>query len=570
MDYSFRYGPPPFVMPTSTRGSINESEVIATDIPVDLVSAVLNESINSGDVNFDNVEIDLENLTGTSSSIANLSVNTISAYENGYIRVLDDTRFEGKVLLSNSSLFDDNLLRVEGDFLVDGDIGQINCDQISMKDNVIGLGISSSSLDNFINGIYFPKIDSFTGFGISSNYVGILGIPNGTFTSNLFSISAGDSRRRFEDDKLSIRFVYISSDYDFNENKNSTDKFDSNEIGYIDSLNNTDLEISNYYVNIESHNITLHGGNIISGISKDLSIFLTNSSNIELGYVTLSLSENTVILLQDLNLSKDEFNIINTGIISFTSNSSESSSEIINISQVDTGSVTINRDFKLIQNSANDINIYFGGDSNNSSSNTDISIIHDDSTTQTSMLKIDKTTNNTSIFTSLILEGPKTGYDTKSMYPTLTMENSLDTITDLKSISKEFIASKIIPANDSVDLIFNDVISIIVPDGISLDSLSSKDCMISASIIVSNSTTTTSSTVHFYYKIEGMATEGSNPVFVGKVISREGLELNSEKDTSGIFFEYSIDFTNNTFQITAYNNTAEDLRCLVKLEMLSI
>lgn len=570
MDYSFKYGPPPFVMPTSTRGSINNNQIIATDVPVDLVSAVLNDSINSGDVNFDNVEIDLENLTGTSSSIANLSVNTISAFENGYIRILDDTRFEGKVLLSNSSLFDDNLLKVEGDFIVDGENGQINCDQILMKDNVIGLGISSSSLDNFINGIYFPKTDSFTGFGISSNYVGMLGIPNGTFTSNLFSISSGDSRKRFEDDKLSIRFVYISSDYDFNENKNSTDKFDNNEINYIDSLNNTGQEISNYYVNIESHNITLHGGNIISGISKDLSILLTNSSNLELEYVRLSLNDNTVILLQDLNLDKDEFNIINTGSISFTSNSSTSSSEIVNISNVSTGSVTINRDFKLIQNSVNDINIYFGGDSNNSSSNTDISIIHDDTTTQTNMLKIDKTTNNTSIFTSLILEGPKTGYSSKSMYPTLTMENSLDTITGLKSVSKQFIASKEIPANSSVDLIFNDVISIIVPDGISLDNLSSKDCMISASIIISNSTSVTTSNVHFYYKIEGMATDGADPVFVGKVISREGLELNSEKDSSGIFFEYLMDFSANTFKITAYNNIAQILRCLVKLEMLSV
>jgi len=561
----FKYGPPPYIITPSSRSSKN-NEVIATNIPVELVSQVLNESLNTGDVNFDNVEIDLENLTGTSSNIANISVNTIGAYENGYIRVLDNTRFEGKVVLSGSSLFDDNLMRVEGDFVVDGNSGQLNCDQITMKDNVIGLGISSSSIDNFINGIYFPKIDSFSGFGISSNYVGVLGIPNGTFSSNLFSISSGDNRKRFEDDKLSIRFAYISSEYDFNVNKNSEDKFTTNEINYIDSLNNSGQEISNYYVSIESHNITLHGGNIISGISKDLSIYLTNATNLELEYIKLSLNDKSVNLLQDLNLNKDTFNIINTGSISITASNSTTSSQIINISQTSTGSVTVNRDLKLIQNSNNNINIYFGGDSTNSSKNTDISIIHDDSTTQTNMLKIDKTNNDTSIFTSLNLEGPKTGYNTRSMFPTITMKNSLDTITNLTSISKEFIASKEISANSNTSLIFSNILTI---DSNNSNN-SSKDCLINASIIISNSTTTNDSTKHFYYKLEGMLAKGNNPVFVGNIISKKDLELNPTNIDSNIFFEYNINYTTNTFTIIVYNNINVALRCLVKLEALSI
>ena len=62
MNHLFKYGPPPHIVTSSTRSTKN-NEVIATSIPVDLVSQVLNESLNTGEVSFDNVEIDLENLT---------------------------------------------------------------------------------------------------------------------------------------------------------------------------------------------------------------------------------------------------------------------------------------------------------------------------------------------------------------------------------------------------------------------------------------------------------------------------------------------------------------------------
>ena len=48
-----------------------------------------------------------------------------------------------------------------------------------------------------------------------------------------------------------------------------------------------------------------------------------------------------------------------------------------------------NRNLNLIQNSsADDINIYFGGDSNNTSKNTDLSIIHRVGSTDTNLLKL--------------------------------------------------------------------------------------------------------------------------------------------------------------------------------------
>ena len=57
----FKYGPPPHIISTQTRSS-KSNEVIATNIPVDLVTSVLSESLNTGDINFDNVELDFENL----------------------------------------------------------------------------------------------------------------------------------------------------------------------------------------------------------------------------------------------------------------------------------------------------------------------------------------------------------------------------------------------------------------------------------------------------------------------------------------------------------------------------
>ena len=149
MNSLFKYGPPPFILSTSTRNSKN-NEVIATSIPADLISQVLNESINSGDVNFDNVELDLDNLSGSNTTISNISVNTIRTFENAFIRVLSDIRFESKVLLSNSSLFDDNLMKIDGDVYINGTNSNINSDQVIIKDNVVGVGVNSSSIDNFI------------------------------------------------------------------------------------------------------------------------------------------------------------------------------------------------------------------------------------------------------------------------------------------------------------------------------------------------------------------------------------------------------------------------------------
>ena len=560
MNTLFKYGPPPYIISTSSRSSKNK-EVIATSIPVDLVSQVLNDSIISGDVNFDNVELDLDNISGSSTNISNISVNAISSYQNAYIRVLSDIRFESKVVLSSSSFFDNNMMRVDGDVYINGTNAVFNSDQVKIKDNVIGIGINSSSIDQFVNGFYFPKKDTFTGFGLSIDKIGMMALPNGSFTANLYNIQSGSNNKRFEDDKLSMRFAYISSDYNFDINKNSEDKFSQNEINFINSLNNTSNEISNYYINIESHNITLHGGNIITGISKDLSLYLTNSNNIEIEYLKLNLQDETFDIKQNTTLGKTKFNFINSGNTIFTSNLSDTKTEIMNLDHTN-NNITLHRDFKLIQNSSTkNINIYFGGDDNNKTKNTDISIYHTADNIDTEMLKIDKSNNDTNIFTSLHVEGPKLGYDGKSMYPTFTMKNSIDTISGLNTTSKSYIMSKELTANtDTNSIEFLEILT-----------SNSKDCMVNGYIMISNATSSTDSTSHFYYKIDGMLTKGlANPIFNGFVISKSGLDLKNNITDSTIYFQYSYDYTNKSFKISIKNGTADTLRCLIKLEILSM
>jgi hypothetical protein len=67
-----------------------------------------------------------------------------------------------------------------------------------------------------------------------------------------------------------------------------------------------------------------------------------------------------------------------------------------------------------------------------------------------------------------------------------------------------------------------------------------------------------------------MLAKGNDPVFVGNIISKKDLDLNPTNNDSNIFFQYNINYTTNTFTIIVYNNINVALRCLVKLEALSI
>ena len=86
MNTLFKYGPPPYIISTSSRSSKN-NEVIATSIPVDLVSQVLNDSIISGDVNFDNK---IRDLSFQYIVLDKLEYNLLKPYEKTFKNLKDD------------------------------------------------------------------------------------------------------------------------------------------------------------------------------------------------------------------------------------------------------------------------------------------------------------------------------------------------------------------------------------------------------------------------------------------------------------------------------------------------
>jgi hypothetical protein len=318
--FGYKYGPSVNIPKISTRRLISsDKEVVATAIPQDIIAKAINESFDQGDVNLDNVEIDAENISGESSTIQNLVTNTIKS-EESQIRILSRTRFENDILIGLIPHEEDYSLNVLGGMKIEGQKGDLNLDQVKIKDNVIGIGINSDSLDNFTNGFYFPKNDNFTGFGLSIDKAGILTLPYGTFTSdiNYEAIADPKLRSRFEDSRASVRLVYINTEYDFNKNKNEENGFSIAEKNFIDSLNNQNEKISNFYLNLESHNLLLHGGSLISGINRDLSLKLTDENNFESEFITLTLSDDKKIKLnQDLKTDKSNFNFNITNSLTF-------------------------------------------------------------------------------------------------------------------------------------------------------------------------------------------------------------------------------------------------------------
>lgn len=309
--FGYKYGPSVNIPKISTRRLISsDKEVVATAIPQDIIAKAINESFDQGDVNLDNVEIDAENISGESSTIQNLITNSINS-EESLVRILSKTRFEDDIVVGLIPHEEDYSLNVLGGVKIEGQKGDLNLDQVKIKDNVIGIGVNSDSLDNFTNGFYFPKNDNFTGFGLSIDKAGILTLPYGTFTSDInYEVVADPKlRSRFEDSRASVRLVYINTEYNFNKNKDEENGFSIAEKNFINSLNNQNDKISNFYLNLESHNLLLHGGTLISGINRDLSFKLTDENNFESEFITLTLSDDKKIKLnQDIKTEKSNFN----------------------------------------------------------------------------------------------------------------------------------------------------------------------------------------------------------------------------------------------------------------------
>jgi|UniRef100_A0A6C0IT27 hypothetical protein len=545
---SYKYGPPPIIHTMKSR-VINSGDIIATTIPASLISAVLNEGIESGDVNFDNVEINLENATGASTTVENLNVNTITT-AGSYIRFLKDIRMEGKMLFSSSDLIDeDYVVDIKGSLNVTGIKTNIETDQLIIKDNCISIGAGNDSDDNFVNGLYFPKKDDYLGAGSTVDKIGMLSIPYGIFSANKFDVKQVDSKR-FESNKSSVRFSYIISDYDFDTAKTTENQITLEEQTYVNSLNNIANESSSFYVNIESHNITLHGGNIISGVNKDLNFYLTKQNGSEDNYFTLNLNDIRIDIKKSINFTIDDANILASTNIHFKSNTSNP----IEYFQIGSTANSTFKSLNFLNNGNGDANLIFGGQ------NT-FKIQHNQSGTIKSNILIDSTdsvTDRIEMDSRLVVLGPKS-----QSYPSIIIKNELAKTGTISPQSRIYYQQKLIPAfsvsTSYVDFDLLDTYEINVPD-----------IIFTGYIMISG----TNTNKHLHVKIEGsyhFYDSASTPETNMIVISKKDIELakSSDGNPGEIVITSIPNISGGSFQLKIGNNLSNSFNVMVKLEIIS-
>ena len=548
MSRFYKYGGPPLINPVSSRSSDSSREVVATAIPTDLITQVLNESLATGEVDIAETTA-LDEITGATSSIENISTSSLSAIDT-IIRILGSSKFESNLLVGSSTdSFDtDYQFDVNANSRISGTNLVIDSEQVLIKDNCVGIGNSSSSLDNFINGIYFPKNDQFSGSGISPDKIGILSFPYGLFSNNFTYTTAASTKKRFLDSKTNVRFVYISDSYDFGVSKDSSTGFSSEEQEYINNLNNVGNSPSTYYTNIEINNLVLHGGSIVSGISNNLDIVLTNGSNVEEIYVSFDVNEEEIFFAKPINFSSSTAEIYNSGSITFNSSSSGNPYFVIG----NTSNYSY-RDF-IFENNSSDTNIIFNNQTN-------FGICYQTSSSPVIYIDKNSTTDSTTLNSSLIVKG-----NNVQNYPNLTIENNLSTniiSTTIKPSLKTYLQNLIIGSNSSGTFTLEDITS--------STSSSYIDHLITGYAIVSNADATLADNKHLHIKFEGSFNSAMTTPFISKtIISKQNITMTELSTTSEIFFTFTPSIGDKKIDVTITNNlTSDSLIVLLKLDVIS-
>ena len=120
--FGYLFGPPPPSPATFPSRTTRADDIISTQIPTDLISKILNDSIAAGDVNFNNVELDLDSITGSNTTVENLKVDTVDINTDEKIRFIGDSRFEGNILFGGNGFAINPNYKVQilGEFLVTG------------------------------------------------------------------------------------------------------------------------------------------------------------------------------------------------------------------------------------------------------------------------------------------------------------------------------------------------------------------------------------------------------------------------------------------------------------------
>lgn len=547
MNRFYKYGAPPYINPVSTRSSSSSKEVVATAIPTDLITQVLNESLATGEVDITE-NTNFEDITGT-TSIENISTSSLSAIDT-LIRVIGGTRFESNLLVGSSTdSFDTNYsFEVNGNSRISGTNLVIDSEQVLIRDNCIGIGNSSSSLDNFINGIYFPKNDQFTGVGISPDKVGIISFPYGQFSNNFTYTTASSTKKRFSDSKTNVRFVYISDKYDFGVIKDSTTGFSADEQDYINSLNNIGNTSSSYYTNIEANNIVLHGGGIVSGLSKNLEIILTNSSNVESTFMTFDIINDMIDLPKSLQLSNTDSIIYNSGTITF--NTSSTGNEYFKLG---TNSNYSYRNL-IFEKNVSDTNIVFNNQTN-------FGIYYQDTSTPVIYIDKDSDTDSTTLNSSLIVKGTNV-----KDYPNFSIENNLSTniiSTSQKPALKKYLQNLLVNVSSSATFTLEDITS--------STSSSHIDHLITGYIIFTNANAADADNKHLHLRIEGSFSSGmTTPHIIKTIISKKNINITDLSTTSDLFITFVPSIGDKKIDVTVTNNlTSDSIMALLQLDIIS-
>ena len=542
----YLFGPPPPAPATFPSRSNSASDIISTQIPTDLISKILNESLATGEVTIDNVELTLDSITGSNTTVENLKVDTITKNLSDYIRTISDIRFESNTLFgSNGNAIDsDYKVKILGNFMVSGTNIVLDNDNITMKDNCIGIGVSNSNIDNFINGYYFPKNDNFSGFGLSVDKVGVLSLPYGEFESlSKFNYQNSDLKR-FSDSRNSFRFVYISSNYNINSSKTLDNPFTTDERGYINSLNNKSNQISNYYVNAEMNNIVCHGGYFISGISQNFNIVLTKGTNTEDVYISCNLDNERIEFLKNISLNLSSHSITNNGTINFTTQAT-SPSKFFTLANSENKTY---RNLYFNNNGSGNSNIIFGGEDTQEQNtftiyynNTTKPIISIDSTTTA--------TNKVEMKTRLVVEGPNT-----VNYPSLKIINNMsgNKIGSIPPISNNYLQAVTITASTTTNFTLVDILA----SGYT-------DLIFTGQLILSDTT----NNKHLAIRLEGFySTITSSVVTTRTILSKKNINLTESTLTTDIMITPSISGT--TLIVAILNNLTSSLKGVLRLEII--
>lgn len=529
MNQYYKYGPSLVPIQSITVKKNNDVESFNSSISnIALENAIIN-SFNSGVLN--NIDLNLDSINSTSSFSQNLSVDSIDKFSDNKFRILSDVRIEGNTLFgtSNDEINSNYKVQILGDFIVEGTNIIFNSDQLKIKDNCIGLGVSNTNLDNFINGYYFPKNDNYSSSENSSNKIGLIALPYGTFSSNIQYNYKNSNLNRFSDNKNNFRFVYISDKFDFDTSKTTSNPFSSDEMAYVNSLNNNNDEVSQYFTNIEVNNLIIHGGYIITGPKYDLNLTLTPNNNQEVTYISCKLNESRIDFYKSLNLDLNTYNISFKSVLNFT-NQADSPSTYFSLSN--TENVT-NRQLRFKNNGSSDPNIVF---------DHDIFSINKGDLTSPKII-IDTTTNNNKIDLNSRLTVDSVN---SSDYEVLKLSNSnTSNKVSTSPTSKIYLQSATVNSNSSKNFTCLEVGSDFILTG----------------IIKLKSTTEDK---HLVTRLDSYYDNTFENTFT--YISKKNVAINNLNSTSDFVITPSI--SGNDLILTITNNLTSNLTSLIRLEVI--